>query len=76
MTDITIPDEMWEDGQQGVLGTWYYKSGERVEAGQVIGEVLTEKVAHDIEAPSSGTLTLVVAEEEALSRGQLIARIE
>ncbi|MEM8982165.1 MAG: lipoyl domain-containing protein [Pseudomonadota bacterium] len=76
MTDVTVPDELWDDGQEGVLGTWFYASGEHVSAGQVIGEVLTEKVAHEIEAPASGTLTLVAAEEEPIRRGQTIARIE
>ncbi len=75
MTDVTIPAGLWDESQEGVLATWYYSDGETVQSGQVIAEVLTEKVAHDIEAPASGSIELMVKEEQPISVGQTIARI-
>ena len=74
-TDVSLPEGLWDAEQEGVIGTWYYKSGEYVSQGQVIAEVLTEKVAHDVVAPANGVLEILVAEEEAVSPETPIAHI-
>ncbi len=73
--DVQVPEGLWDSEQEGVVGTWYYQSGEQVEAGQVLAELLTEKVSHDIEAPASGTLEILVPEEGVVVIGAPIARI-
>lgn len=74
-TDVSLPEGLWDADQEGVIGTWYYQSGESVYEGQVIAEVLTEKVAHDVLAPAAGVLEILVAEEEPVSSETPIARI-
>ena len=73
---IVFPQISKEAGATGVLATWFVKSGEAVAAGHVIAEVMVDKVALDIEAPVAGTVTLLVAEEEAVRQGDPIARID
>ncbi len=73
--DVAIPVGLWEDEQEGVIGTWYYADGETVKKGQVLAEILTEKVAHDIESPIDGKLKILVAEEGTVTFGQAIAQI-
>lgn len=74
-TEVVVPEGLWDEGQEGVIGTWYYNQGETVARGQVLAEILTEKVSHDIESPADGVLEILVPEEGAVSFGQAIARI-
>lgn len=47
----------------GSVVQWYKREGEKVEKGEPIVEVLTEKVTYDIEAPASGILRKIYAKE-------------
>jgi pyruvate/2-oxoglutarate dehydrogenase complex dihydrolipoamide acyltransferase (E2) component len=61
---------------EGVVSTWLVLDGETVRAGQVIGEVMVDKVSSDIVAPTDGVVRLLVAEEATVVQLGLIARIE
>lgn len=73
--DVVIPAEAVGESQSPVVATWFYRTGEAVKQGDVIAEVLAEKVAYEIEAPVSGTLEVLVDEEVEVTAGQTIARI-
>ncbi|RLI22643.1 2-oxo acid dehydrogenase subunit E2 [Candidatus Bathyarchaeota archaeon] len=47
----------------GSVVRWYKGEGDKVEKGEPIVEVLTEKVTYDIEAPESGILRKIYAKE-------------
>jgi pyruvate/2-oxoglutarate dehydrogenase complex dihydrolipoamide acyltransferase (E2) component len=65
-----------EPDAEGVVSTWLVIDGETVRAGQVIGEVMVDKVSSDIVAPADGVVRLLVAEEGTVVQRGLIARIE
>jgi pyruvate/2-oxoglutarate dehydrogenase complex dihydrolipoamide acyltransferase (E2) component len=73
---ITFPVMSKDESAQGVLATWFVKTGEAVKAGQVIAEVMVDKVSLDVEAPIAGTVTCLVDEEAAVAQGADIARID
>ena len=73
---ITFPVMSKEPDAVGVVATWFVKSGESVSAGQVIAEVMVDKVSVDIEAPIDGVITCLVEEEGTAKQGQEIARID
>ncbi|PZU48159.1 MAG: biotin attachment protein [Sphingomonas sp.] len=76
-TDVIIPDDLWEeDSETGSTLLWLYDNGTQVVAGQVIAEVLVEKVTLELEAPSSGTLRIRVEPESVVNRGDVVAVIE
>jgi pyruvate/2-oxoglutarate dehydrogenase complex dihydrolipoamide acyltransferase (E2) component len=58
------------------VATWYARDGETVAAGQVVAEVMVEKVSNDVEAPVAGVLRVLAAEEQAVRQGDVIATIE
>lgn len=61
----------------GLLTRWLKKVGDRVEKGEALCEVETEKVSNQVEAPESGTLVeILVNEEEEVEVGAVLARIE
>jgi pyruvate dehydrogenase E2 component (dihydrolipoamide acetyltransferase) len=47
----------------GSVIQWFKKEGEHVEKGEPLVEVLSDKVTYDVEAPASGVLKRILAEE-------------
>ncbi len=75
MALVTIPDSMWDDDSEGFISSWFYADGDDVVEGDLLAEVMNEKVANELYAPASGVLEIVVAAEEPITKGQLVARI-
>ena len=61
---------------EGIVGTWFVRDGQVVDAGQLLAEVQVEKVSQDVQAPIAGTVRLLVGEEEPVRQGGLIATVE
>jgi pyruvate dehydrogenase E2 component (dihydrolipoamide acetyltransferase) len=47
--------------ETGTIVRWFYEEGDRVEKGEPLLEVMTDKVNMDVEAPASGILTNIKA---------------
>jgi len=52
---------------EGSLGRWLVAAGARVEAGDPIVEITTEKASYEVEAPASGILHPTAVEGESLT---------
>ena len=76
MSDVRIPIDCWDDDSEGAVSAWFFDSGDVVETGDVLCEVMNEKVATEIEAACSGKLTIKIDAETAVKKGELIATIE
>lgn len=76
MTDIVVPADLWEPELEGVLLAWLYPDGAEVPEGEVIVELMVEKVQHELEAPAAGVLRHGVEEEALIRCGQVIGTIE
>lgn len=61
---------------EGTVVEWFVTDGETVHEGQNIYRLETDKVEMDIEAPVSGSITILAAEGAAYPIGEEIARIE
>lgn len=65
------------DMESGVVGSWLKQVGDKVERGEAIVEVETEKATIEMEASQSGTLVAIVAEAGAeVPVGEVIAYLE
>jgi len=64
-----------EPDAEGVLGTWFVSEGDQVASGQLLGEVMVEKVSAEVLAPTSGRVHLLVSEDQAVRQGQVIALV-
>ncbi len=61
----------------GVITQWHKQEGERIEQGQPLLSVETEKVNVDVEAPASGTIVELSFEvNEEVEVGTVVAYIE
>lgn len=76
-TEVRIPADLWdEDDKTGSIVLWLYADGASVKQGDVIAEVLVEKVTLELEAPASGTLRIRVEPEVVVNKGDVVAVIE
>ena len=76
LVDVRVPT-LAESVPDATLLAWKFRAGERVERGDVLIELETDKVVLEVPAPQSGTLAEIVMEEgETGESEQLIARIE
>lgn len=76
-TEVRIPADLWdEDDKTGSIVLWLYADGATVKQGDVIAEVLVEKVTLELEAPASGTLRIWVEPEVVVNKGDIVAVIE
>lgn len=75
MSEVCVPAGLWQEGE-AAISAWLYSDGELVREGSVIAELMVEKSSFEIVAPASGTLTILVAAEESVAKGQLVATID
>jgi 2-oxoglutarate dehydrogenase E2 component (dihydrolipoamide succinyltransferase) len=57
------------------IAAWRKKDGDRVEKGEILVSLETDKVSNDLEAPVSGTLHILAPEGEEVAIGKVIAKI-
>ncbi len=59
---------------EGTIAEWLVSQGDKVEKGQPLATIETEKVAYDVESPEDGYLSIIVEAGETVPRETLIAR--
>jgi 2-oxoglutarate dehydrogenase E2 component (dihydrolipoamide succinyltransferase) len=57
------------------VASWRKRDGDRVEKGELLVSLETDKVANDLEAPVGGTLQILVGEGEEVEIGRVIGKI-
>jgi pyruvate dehydrogenase E2 component (dihydrolipoamide acetyltransferase) len=62
--------------EEGTIVEWKKKDGEYVEKGEIILEIMTNKVNIDVEAPVSGYLKVLKGIDEIVPVGEAVALIE
>ncbi len=63
-TVVTMP-KLGLTMTEGSVSKWHKKEGERVEKGEIIAEVSTDKINYELEAPESGILRKILIEPDA-----------
>lgn len=61
--------------QEGTILQWYKKAGERIEKGERMLLLGTEKLENEIEAPASGEFQPIAKEGDIIPCGDEIAEI-
>ena len=73
--ELRIP-QAGSEMDEGELAEWLVPSGSRVEEGQSIYVLATDKVELDVEAPASGILHHVGEAGQVYTVGTVVGRIE
>ena len=70
-----LQHDCWDDDSEGAISTWYFDDGDKVALGDVVCEVMNEKVSTEILAPASGVLKIEVLAETPVKKGAVIASV-
>lgn len=62
--------------EEGTIVEWKRKDGEYVKKGEIILEIMTNKVNIDVEAPASGYLKVLKFPDDVVPVGEVVALIE
>ena len=73
-TPILMP-KLGQAMTEGTVQQWHRKDGERVEQGQLLLTIETDKATFDIEAPASGVVHILVPEGQEVRIGTVIGEI-
>ncbi|HYZ19117.1 MAG TPA: biotin/lipoyl-containing protein, partial [Gaiellaceae bacterium] len=74
-TELTLP-RLGQGMESGTIVRWLKSEGDRVEKGEALYELDTEKVTQEVEADASGVLLKILAQEgEEIEVGKRIAVI-
>jgi pyruvate/2-oxoglutarate dehydrogenase complex dihydrolipoamide acyltransferase (E2) component len=76
MTDITVPEDLWDSDDEGVILMWTYADGALVETGKLLAELMVEKAQLELIAPASGRLKILAPADTVVRKGAVIGRIE
>jgi pyruvate dehydrogenase E2 component (dihydrolipoamide acetyltransferase) len=75
MIDVTMP-RLSDTMEEGTIVTWYKRPGEKVERGDVLAEIETDKATVELEAFDTGILDRIdVAEGVSVAIGTVVARL-
>lgn len=76
MAKVILP-EFGEGSREGTISYWHFEEGDRVEEGEDLVEIATDKSSFNVPAPCSGVLTDVHFEEgDIVEVGEILANIE
>ncbi|MCC5841452.1 MAG: 2-oxoglutarate dehydrogenase complex dihydrolipoyllysine-residue succinyltransferase [Opitutales bacterium] len=74
-TEVKVP-AMGESISSGILAAWHVKDGDRVEQGQSLFDLETDKITSEGTAEVAGVISLKVAEGDEVEIGAVIAEID
>ena len=72
---ITVPLDLWEEDEDAVLTAWLIDNGAEVVSGQLLAEVMFEKISYEISSTCDGTITLISEEDDVVKKGSKIAEV-
>ncbi len=73
--DVTIPTDLWDEDSEAVITSWLVSEGAVVNEGDLIAEIMVEKVQHEVKAPASGTIKISQPVEAVVAKGSVIGSI-
>jgi dihydrolipoamide dehydrogenase len=76
MTDVRATVDVWDSDTEGVIVSWIYADGANVKEGDVLCEIMTEKVQMDLLAPTTGRLHIIAKADQVVRKDEVIARID
>ncbi len=72
---VIIPVDLWEEEVEAVITTWFVSDAAEVDKGDLLAEVMAEKIQFEIVAPVTGTLAIVKQQDQLIDKGDVIATI-
>lgn len=76
MFKVTLP-ELAEGVEKATVSYWHFEEGDKIEEGQDLVELVTDKATFNLPSPCSGTLIEILSREgEMVKVGEALAAIK
>lgn len=76
MAQVVLP-ELGEGVSEATVSYWHFEEGDKVEEGDELVEMVTDKATFNLPSPCAGTLSEILAEEGDVAKvGDALATIE
>lgn len=76
MSVDNVKSVVWEEEGEAAITQWFVDDAAQVSEGDLIAEMMVEKVQYEIVAPATGQLRILKQQEEVVASGDVIATIE
>ena len=76
MSVDNVKSVVWEEEGEAAIAQWFVDDAAQVSEGDLLAEMMVEKVQYEIVAPATGKLRILKQQEEVVASGDIIAIIE
>lgn len=73
--DVLIPNDLWEEDEEAVITSWLVSDGSEVAEGDILAELMVQKIQCELIAPASGTLSIQKEIDDVVAKGDCVATI-
>lgn len=73
--EVNVPS-VGESITTGTIVSWLKKNGDQIQEGEILFELETDKAVLEIPSPGTGTLEILVEEDEEVDIGQTVAMLD
>lgn len=74
--EVRVPRDLWEEEGEAAITNWLADDGAQVHEGDLISEIMVEKIQYEIHAPADGRLRILKQINEVVGKGTLVACID
>lgn len=72
---IIVPMDLWEEDEEAVLTAWLVDNDSEVSTGQLVAEVMVEKIQYEIISTCDGIISIISKEDDVVNKGSVIAEV-
>lgn len=74
-TDVLIPNDLWEEDEEAVITSWLVSDGAEVSEGDMLAELMVQKIQYELLSPAAGTLSILKDIDDVVAKGDCVAAI-
>ena len=67
--------DLWEEDEEAVLTAWLVDNNSEVSTGQLLAEVMVEKISYEIHSTYDGVISIICQEDDVVNKGSIIAEV-
>lgn len=72
---IIVPMDLWEEDEEAVLTAWLVDNDSEVSIGQLVAEIMVEKIQYEITSTCEGIISIICEEDDVVNKGSVIAEV-
>ena len=72
---IIVAMDLWEEDVEAVISAWLVDNDSGVTAGQLVAEVMVEKIQYEIHSTADGIISIISEADDVVNKGSIIAEV-